>query len=187
MVDVRRLTSDAKASLSPKRLRHVQGVVATAEALARKYGESETSAMIAGWLHDLVREWSDAQLLEAAVGIDIPEGFDEVPALLHGPVAAHLGMTKYGIENESILDAVRFHTTGRPNMTLLDSILFVADAIEPSRTYRGVDVVREAAKSDLMAAVTASIDQTIQHLVSRHRPLFPLTVLTRNDILKRYA
>lgn len=172
-------------SLSPSRFTHVEGVVATATDLARHYGVSVEKAIVTAWLHDVAREWSKDKLLKTAQSFVVPDGFAEVPILLHGPVAAYLGQTLYDIEDFEILDAVRYHTTGKPDMTILASVLFIADAIEPGRSYPGVYSLREAAFIDLRRAVRMSIDETIRYLLAREKPLFPLTVLTRNAILQQ--
>ncbi|WAH38519.1 bis(5'-nucleosyl)-tetraphosphatase (symmetrical) YqeK [Alicyclobacillus dauci] len=182
---IEELSRDVKAALTPHRFQHVQGVVTCAVDLAKRYGVSIEQAEIAAWLHDLAREWPREKLVNAVETIEVPHGFATIPALLHGPIAAHLGRTKYGIEDELILEAVRYHTTGRPDMTDLDMVLFVADAIEPGRTYNGVEAIRQAASKSLAEAVRISIDNTIRFLVDAGKPLFPLTVLTRNALLVR--
>ncbi|EPZ44326.1 bis(5'-nucleosyl)-tetraphosphatase (symmetrical) YqeK [Alicyclobacillus acidoterrestris] len=184
-MDLSQLVNDVKNSLTPHRLRHVEGVVATAVELAKQVHIPEEQAEVAAWLHDIAREWPWEKLTEASQTIEVPAGFASIPMLLHGPIAAHLGKVQYGITDEQILDAVRYHTTGRPNMTTLDMVLFVADAIEPGRNYTGVDEIRAAAAHSLQSAVRLSIDNTIRFLVDAGKPLFPLTVLTRNELLKR--
>lgn len=178
------LTNDVKRALSAERFQHVEGVVSSAISLAKAYNVSVEAAEQAAWLHDLVREWPRDQLRQAAQTIDIPAGFEEIPALLHGPIAAHMGQATYGILNLEVLDAVRFHTTGRPGMTPLELVLFVADAIEPSRNYPGVADIRAAAEKKLEWAARLSIDNTIRFLLEGRKPLFPLTVLARNWLLQ---
>lgn len=177
------LANDVKQALSPQRFQHVEGVVSTAVVLANAAHVPVEQAMQAAWLHDLAREWPRDRLLQVAETINIPSGFAAMPTLLHGPIAAHLGRATYGLTDEAILDAVRFHTTGRPQMTALDLVLFVADAIEPNRQYPGVDEIREAAQQSLAGAAQLSIDHTIRFLLEAGKPLFPLTILTRNWLL----
>lgn len=179
-----RLQSDLREALTPYRYRHVEGVVETAIELARQAGVDTYKAKTAAWLHDLAREWPNERLLQASEGIIVPQGFASVPALLHGPIAAHLGQTNYGIADEEILDAVRYHTTGRPGMTELDLVLFVADAIEPSREYPGVEQIREAADTNrLTVAARLSMENTIRFLMDTGKPLFAMTVMARNELL----
>lgn len=182
---MKELERDVEAALSPRRFQHVLGVVATAKDLAEQFHTSVEQAELAAWLHDLAREWPRDKLLQAASEIEIPEGFAMIPALLHGPIAAHLGRMKYGIEDEAVLSAVCYHTTGRPDMTELDMVLFVADSIEPGRAYDGVETIRNAAQQRLDLAVRLSIDHTIRFLVDAGKPLLPLTILTRNALLNR--
>jgi predicted HD superfamily hydrolase involved in NAD metabolism len=183
-MNIVQLIQDVERALTPPRFKHVQGVVQTARQLSERHGVSPEQAETAAWLHDLAREWPRKQLLQAAATIEVPQEFSTIPALLHGPIAAHLGRVKYAIEDQEIIDAVCYHTTGRPKMTPLDMVLFVADAIEPGRNYVGVEEIREAAQEKLSLAARLSIDNTIRFLLDRGKPLFPLTVLTRNELLK---
>ncbi|WP_245630164.1 bis(5'-nucleosyl)-tetraphosphatase (symmetrical) YqeK [Alicyclobacillus acidiphilus] len=177
------LVRELKRTLSVQRFQHVEGVVASAEQLAQKYGVSVRKARTAAWLHDLAREWPREQLLSTVRTFPLPDGFEDVPALLHGPIAAHIGKTQFGILEEDILDAVRYHTTGRPNMTPLDLVLFVADAIEPGRTYGGVEEIREASQRSLEEAARISIDGTLRFMLDAKRPIVRLTVEARNSLL----
>lgn len=181
------LAKELKRTLSEARYRHVEGVVKTAIELAKVNDVSVRKARTAAWLHDYAREWPRDQLFAVAKSIMLPEGFDGIPPLLHGPIAAHIGKTRYGILEEDILDAVRYHTTGRPGMTQLDLVLFVADAIEPKRYYPGVEEIRDAAKMSLERAARLSIDGTIQFMILASRPLLRLTVDARNALLEAEA
>ncbi|GLV14158.1 hypothetical protein Heshes_18420 [Alicyclobacillus hesperidum] len=182
-----RLLQDLRRQLSDVRFRHVEGVVQTARDLADRFGVCPSKAEVAAWLHDFAREWSKDRLLRYVKehAISLPDEWLTVPLLLHGPVAAHIGKQTYQIEDEEILDAVRYHTTGRPNMTDLDLVLFVADAIEPNRSYPGVEAVRAALTDGLANAARASLDNTITYLIATGRPLGLLAVAARNSLLER--
>ncbi|MBX6351837.1 MAG: bis(5'-nucleosyl)-tetraphosphatase (symmetrical) YqeK [Thermoflavifilum sp.] len=171
-----------KAALSPQRFRHVEGVVEAAGALAIQHGADPVRARTAAWIHDVAREWPAEKLRSEAERIEVPSGFAMVPVLLHGPIAAHLMREEFGIEDKEMADAVRYHTTGRPGMSMLEKILYLADAIEPGRTYPGVDELRSIAARDLDLAVARAMDAGIEYLLRRHEPIFPLTVLARNEL-----
>lgn len=173
----------ARKALSDRRFRHVQGVVETAVTLARHYHLPEEKAELAGWLHDLAREWPTERLAQEAEQIEVPSGFATIPMLLHGPVAAHMGRVEYGILDEDILNAVIYHTSGRMAMSELEKILFIADAVEPGRSYPGVDSIRQLAFSDLDSAVLRCLESSILYLLERGEPIFPLTVMARNEYL----
>jgi predicted HD superfamily hydrolase involved in NAD metabolism len=177
------LQAAAEKALTKPRITHVYGVVDTVTELAIQYGVPPHRAIIAAWLHDLAREWSTDRLLQTAETVDIPTGFATIPALLHGPIAAYLGRTSFGIDDEDILTAVCYHTTGRIDMSLLEKILFVADSIEPNRNYQGIDDLRGLAKENLDLAVLRCMESSITHLLHVGQPIFPLTVMARNILL----
>ncbi len=177
------IRAHAEKTLSEARFLHVCGVVSTAKNLAQIYGESEYRAELAAWLHDIAREWDMTALRKVAQSVAVPEEFWSIPELLHGPVAAFLGRETYQIHDEDVLQAVYYHTSGRPNMSLLEKILFVADAIEPGRTYSGVDEIRLLAQNQLNNAVLASLDSTITYLVRMKQPIGTLTIMARNSLL----
>ena len=104
-------------------------------------------------------------------------------ALLHGPVGSILCETKYGIDDKDIKSAIFYHTTGRTNMTLLEKIIFLADYIEPSRDFPGVDTIRKLAEKDLNQAVLSAYNSTIKHLIDQDAYIYDLTFLGRNDMV----
>ena len=118
-----------------KRFAHTLGVEFTAAALAMKYQADVTDAQIAGLLHDCAKCLTDEKRVSICEKHQIPMTDIERrnPFLLHAKVGEHLAREKYGITNPDILNAIRFHTTGRENMSLLERIVFVADYIEPGR------------------------------------------------------
>ncbi|MCL6452479.1 MAG: bis(5'-nucleosyl)-tetraphosphatase (symmetrical) YqeK [Alicyclobacillus sp.] len=173
------------AALSSERFRHVEGVVATAAELAARHGASVQWARLGAWIHDIAREWTPEQVQQAAEQMEIPSGFAVIPVLLHGPIAASLFRRWFGPDHVDVENAIRYHTTGRVGMSKMEMILCLADAIEPNRDYPGVDEIRKWAHQDLVRALAESLDSTMRYLLDRHQPIFPLTVMARNDLWER--
>lgn len=171
----------AQGELSVPRFAHTEGVVKTAGELAERFGEDVQKARLAAWIHDIAREWAADEQQQFAERIEIPSGFALIPSLLHGPIAAALAPEWFGIDDEDILNAVRFHTTGRVGMSKLEMILCLADGIEPGRNYPNVERIREIAKTDLTLALAESFDSTLSYLLQTQQPIFPLTVMARNE------
>lgn len=175
------ITQRVRETLTPHRFRHVEGVVETAEALARQFGENVGRIRLAAWLHDFAREWSLEELRKWITPASLPEGFEWIPQILHGPVVADHLEAWFGIRDEEVEQAIRYHTTGRPGMSRFEKIVCLADAIEPGRNYPGVEECRELAKSDLDHALAYQFDGTIRFLLDRKKAILPLTVAARND------
>ncbi|MBR4724582.1 MAG: bis(5'-nucleosyl)-tetraphosphatase (symmetrical) YqeK [Lachnospiraceae bacterium] len=144
--------------LSPHRFAHVKNVAKTAVRLAQIYGADMDKAYIAGMLHDCAKYLDDDQMLDAAkeYKIELEEVEKQSLQLVHAKVGAVFAKEIYGIEDEDILNAIRYHTTGRPEMSILEKIIYVADYIEPGRK-RMVDDV-EAAKMLELARSYATLD-----------------------------
>lgn len=182
MLDEQRIKERVQQELSPRRFGHTVGVVQTAEKLARQHGISPERARIAAWIHDVAREWSVERLVQVAEQVEVPAGFGGIPKLLHGPIAAALLRDWFEIQDEEIANAIRYHTTGRIEMTMMDKIIYLADAIEPGRCYEGVEQIRQDAMSDITLALAESVDNTLKYLINHRKPIFPLTVMVRNDL-----
>lgn len=150
-----------------ERLAHVWGVHATALTLAERFGVDPEQAAVAALLHDIAKAWSGADLLRAAADfgilVDIVE--QQQPGLLHGPVGAELARREFGVTDESVLQAIRLHTTGDRDMTALDQVIFLADLIEPGRSFDGVDEVRRLAASDLPGAVLEALRLNLTYIM----------------------
>ena len=147
------IIADLQKRLKPSRFRHTMGVADTAAELAQLNGLPAGRAYIAGLLHDCAKNLSDGELLALAEksGADA----DEVAVLpvLHAPVGAYVAEKRYGVRDRSVLSAIRRHTIGAENMSLLDAIVYVADMIEPGRKYfDGLDGARAMARKDVMRA-----------------------------------
>ncbi len=171
--------------LSPKRLAHSKGVSETAASLAARYGADIGKARLAGLLHDCARGMPSNILLQVAgaSGIVVNDVEQREPMLLHAPVGAVIARRDYGVDDPEVLAAIRWHTTGGPAMTLLDEIIFLADYIEPTRSFPGVDRLRALAEESLPAALLAAYDQTLNHLLAERWLIHPATVEGRNALL----
>ncbi|MGM9902325.1 HAD superfamily hydrolase [Enterococcus sp. 10A9_DIV0425] len=167
--------------MSERRFTHVLGVEKMAVALAEKYSCSPEKASIAALTHDYAKERPD----EEFILVIKRDHFD--PALLeygnaiwHGIIGATFVERELGITDEEILQAIRVHTTGAAEMTLLDKIIYVADYIEPGRTFPGVQAAREIAMVDLDEAVAFETKHTLAHLIEQEQKIYPKTIETYN-------
>lgn len=176
------LVAHVSSTLSERRLKHVEGVVETADWLANRYGVNRHWARIGAWIHDIAREWPENELQQAAEQIEIPSGFASIPNLMHGPIAASLFREWFGCDRPDVENAIRYHTTGRVGMSQMEMILCLADNIEPTRSYPTVEAIRTRAREDLVHALAESLDSTMQYLLARHEPIFSLTVMARNEL-----
>jgi predicted HD superfamily hydrolase involved in NAD metabolism len=170
----------ARSRLSEKRYGHTLRVAGTAEELARAHGLDENRARLAALLHDAARETGPEEFLRLADEWDLPVGEPEreSPKLLHGPVAAGLAERELGIEDEEVLESVRAHTTGKPEMGPLALVLYVADKIEPARDYPSVGRLRELARKDLHWAAAEALRRAIAHNEERGRDTHPASLQT---------
>lgn len=174
------------SQMPARRWTHVEGVMATSVSLAERYGADPVKADLAALLHDLAKFWpierQESVMREHGLN---PELLEYDKQLLHAEVAAFVAEQEYGIDDPEVLDAIRYHTSGRVGMTLLDKIVCLADYIEPGRNFPGVDRMRELAEHNLEQALVAGFDSTITFLIEKQKIIFPLTVLARNDIVRR--
>lgn len=164
-----------------KRFAHTLGVEFTAAALAMRYQADVTDAQIAGLLHDCAKCLTDEKRVSICEKHQIPMTDIERrnPFLLHAKVGEYLAREKYGITNPDILNAIRFHTTGRENMSLLERIVFVADYIEPGRRQApNLTEIRQLAFTDLDAAMLKILEDTLSYLRATGGELDPMTEIT---------
>jgi predicted HD superfamily hydrolase involved in NAD metabolism len=176
----------AESLLSPDRLAHVRGVVATADKLARRFAPTERARVrLAGWIHDVAKAWDDDALLRYAETHDLPITPVErqVPALLHGAVAYALAAERFGLHDPVLAAACALHTTGAPGMPLAAKLVFVADIAEPGRDFKGVKRVRRAARWELDAALLAAVDAVIRRLVRKGRIIDPRGIALHNALI----
>lgn len=175
------LMQRVQMQMSEKRFRHVLGVEETAIALAGQYGASLEKASIAALTHDYAKERSDDEfklvIRRDNFDLDLLNWGNEI---WHGLVGANFVQRELEIDDEEILQAIRVHTTGAAEMSLLDKIIYVADYIEPGRNFPGVEEAREIALRNLDNAVAYETKHTLLHLVSKEVPIYPKTIETYN-------
>ena len=136
-VDIDKIKKKMEKELDARRYEHTLGVAYTAAALAMCYGEDMFKAQVAGLLHDCAKCMSNEKKLEicAKHHIKVTEVEKQNPFLLHAKVGSYLAGKRYHVEDKDILNAVLNHTTGRPEMSRLEKIIYIADYIEPGRKH----------------------------------------------------
>ncbi len=171
------LREQSYAYLSPKRIPHVQGCEWEAVRLAKRWGESEEDAAEAGILHDITKKLvlSEQLILSEKYGI-INDAYETANVkLLHAKTGAALARDLFSI-SDRVYSAIRWHTTGKPDMTLLEKIIYMADYIEPNRDFTGVDKLRELAYEDLDAAMVLGLEMSLEDIRSYGAEPYEVTV-----------
>ena len=164
---IKELKKDLKKEMDDSRFEHTLGVMYTCGALAMRYGCDLDKAMLAGLMHDCAKCMPNAKKLKMAEKhhLEITELERKNPFMLHAKLGAFLARKKYDIEDEEILNAIRWHTTGRPEMTLLDKIVYIADYIEPKRDKAPhLPMIRQKAFVDLDEALVMILRDTLGYL-----------------------
>ncbi len=171
------------------RYAHVVRVARLADRLAQRHGENPARARLAGLLHDLARLHSmDALLAECeARGLTIDAFERRNPIVLHARLGAELARERFGVDDEGVLDAIRRHTLGAPDMSRLDAIVYVADGLEPGRDFPEREAMERLAFADLDRALEAVLRSSVRYLRTRGLEAAPQTLaaLTRYDSLER--
>ncbi|WP_027106943.1 bis(5'-nucleosyl)-tetraphosphatase (symmetrical) YqeK [Lactobacillus ceti] len=175
------LVSKIKTAMSPRRFQHVLGVEQAAIQLAKDNQADVEKASIAALVHDYAKERSDSdfQAVIQTKHLD-PDLLRWDNFIWHGVVGAEMIATELGITDPEILDAVRKHTVGAKDMTLLDRIIYVADYIEPGRDFPGVQEARLIAQKDLNEAVSYETQHTLEHLLQMKKVIYPAAMETYN-------
>ncbi|MCL6605186.1 MAG: bis(5'-nucleosyl)-tetraphosphatase (symmetrical) YqeK [Paenibacillus sp.] len=179
------LIEAVSAQMPDKRWKHTLGVMDSAVKLAIRYGADPERAETAAILHDVAKYWPVdrmRKIIEDHALSEVLLSHDK--QLWHAEVGAFVAEKEYGITDPEVLDAIRYHTSGREGMSILEKIVCLADYIEPGRDFPGVDQIRKLAKVSLEEGLVAGFDSTIRVLLEKRRIVFPLTVLARNDLVR---
>jgi len=173
-------------TLKPRRFTHSLGVVEEAVAMGRRFGGDLVKLALAGLVHDGAKEYSAGELLALAEAESLitDPAERENPSLLHGPVGAWLAQQEWGISDPVILESIRLHTTAGAEMSIEACIVFMADLIEPGRTYDGVELLRRLCGEDLRAAMIEAITRTFAYLEQKELPLHGGSTRCLNWLIK---
>lgn len=170
--------------LKKGRYLHTLGVVETSRRMAKAHGEDLFRAMTAAALHDYAKHWTKEELLTYAknCGLNLDPVMADSTELMHGYVGAEAVRADFGIEDEDILDAIRYHTIGRAGMSLLEQIVYLADAVEPGRDYPGVKQLRWLAIEHLEQGILESVRSTLSYVLDKGQPMHPASVALYNEL-----
>ena len=186
-MEIKEISEYVKARLDEKRYSHTKRVVKKAKQLAKLYNAPIDKVKIGAYLHDIAKFYKVEDMAEL-VGNKYPEVNREVyrnGQILHGFAAAEIAERELGIEDTEILDAIRYHTVGKENMSLTAKIVYHADAIEDARDWLGVVKARKLAEKNIDTAIIYELNQKIEYLIKKDSLIHPNTLTFRNDLLTK--
>ena len=174
-----------KDNLKPSRYAHSLGVEKMAAALAEVHGADVEKASFAGRYHDIAKCFDPERMNGYVRKYGLSDQYIDNNALAHSKVAAEILKHDFNVTDEDVLNAVRSHTTGRKDMSLLEEIVYVADAIEDGRNYEGLKELQQQARDDLDGACLFIMDWTINRIREKGRTLDEDTLEAREFIYQR--
>ncbi len=162
-----KLRKQLEKELKPDRFDHTLGVAYTAASMAFVHGADVEKALIAGYLHDCAKCMSHEEQIKICEknNIDVTEIERRNHSLLHAKVGMYLARTRYDIYDTDILNAIRWHTTGRENMSLLEKIVYIADFIEPNRKpLESLPAIRKEAFENIDLCLAHILHESVIYL-----------------------
>ena len=173
----------ALSYLKAKRIAHVLGTEETAVKLAEKYGADVDKARVAALLHDCTKRLTMEEQLALCekYGIALDELEQRTLKLLHAKTGAALAREVFGADDE-ICNAILWHTTGKPDMTRLEKVIYLADFIEPNRSFPGVEALRRTVWQDLDQGLLMGLSMTIEEMEEMGNPVHHNTIEARDDL-----
>lgn len=186
--DLKKIKKKLKNELDESRYEHTIGVMDTAACLAMRYGADLTQALVAGLLHDCAKCIPNDKKLKLCRknGIEVTPFEEKAPFLLHAKLGAWMAEHEYHVSDPAILSAIACHTTGKPDMSLLDKIVFIADYIEPGRNKApGLPEIRRLSFTDIDQALIRILSDTLDYLASSNDPIDPATQNVLDYYLRR--
>ncbi len=174
-----------KANLKDTRFIHTLGVVSVSKKLAKLNGVSEEKAELAALCHDIAKNLGMEELKEiiAEHNIELTDDEKKAPEIWHSIVGPIIAKKALNIDDEEVLSAIRWHTTGKENMTKLEKIIYIADMIEPSRNYEGIDKLREESVKNLDNGMLLGLTSTMSFLLAKGKSIDLNTVKARNYLI----
>ena len=188
-MDLKEAKELARKRLGDKRYHHTLNVEKMAVKLAKRYGADCDQAALAALLHDTAKEMPTAdQLALLRAHPDLAGNTENRPTpIWHGVCAAILAKTEWGVTDEAVLSAVACHTAGKPGMTLLDKILFMADMTSEERDFDGVEELRKLEMEDIDKAMYKALDDSMTFVKKGNKPLDSMSAAAWEDFRKLLA
>lgn len=179
------LKNEVKKKLGEKNYKHSLNVLEAGLILSKNFNVSEEKVAVAALLHDYAKELTLKEaktlILEREFPMDDKSIIDM--NIVHGEIASFIAKMDFGIEDKDILNAIKYHTTGREKMSVLEKIVYLADVIEPSREFYGVNNIRQMSIIDLDQAVLMAMDSSLSYLIKIKSLIHLDTIYARNYIL----
>lgn len=184
MVSIKDIKKEMKKKLSKDRYEHVLNVANRACVLAKIYSEDVKKAKLAGLLHDVTKEISEKEHLKlfAIDEVELTPVEKVSPQLWHAISAPIYVRERFGVQDEEVLNAIRYHTTGRKNMSNFEKIIFVADSTSKEREFPGVKQLRKDSEKNLDMGVFENCKWIIENMASKGKAICEHTFDTYNDI-----
>ena len=188
MYDLIAICKDLKSKVSEKRYNHCINVGNMAKKLAKIYGVDEKKAYIAGILHDICKEFSYKDQLEIVEGIEFcpPEYSKKYHKVFHGWVGSIYARNYLQITDCDVLNAIRYHTTGRKDMSTLEKIIYNADCISIERRFDGIEYFRRIAQSDLNVVIIHKLSEAMRNSLKKQYILIRDSFEAYNDLVGNY-
>lgn len=180
------IKEDILKRIGKERYNHTLRVMQEAVEISKIFGIDEEEARIAGYLHDCAKIPNKEDLFKEVknYNLDLTEDMKKAPQIIHGFLGAVIAKEKYNIQDEKILKAVAYHTTGRDGMNDLEKVIFLADLTEPMRNFDGVEEIRRLSRINLDEAMLFSLNNTIKFLCKTNEYIALDTLKARNYILE---
>lgn len=169
-----------KKALTEKRYNHSISVADEAVRLAERYGYDKDKAYLAGLVHDCAKSIPYSEAVN--MGCELDRETLACPGVVHAPVGAYVAEYEYGITDTEILDAIRYHTVARENMTLLDKIIYLADITEPYRDFDGVEKLRQLCNEDIDLAFCEALRRSVVFNIEKGNIIHPNTLYAWNEM-----
>ena len=175
------LIEEVRRRLSDKRFKHVLRVEEMAFELAEKYAVDAERVSIAALLHDVAKEESSSEMLDLIISENLDLDLLQYgPQIWHAPVGAVQARREFAVEDEAILNAIKYHTIGAPEMGDVEKVIFIADYIEHGRDFDGVKKARQLANESLDDAIRFKIKETILQLTKQEQKIYPKAIDSYN-------
>ncbi|MGL4796945.1 MAG: bis(5'-nucleosyl)-tetraphosphatase (symmetrical) YqeK [Paraclostridium sp.] len=187
-MDLNNILTKLEKMLPKHRLIHSEGVAKSAIKLSEIYGYDKEKAYLAGMLHDCAKYLNEEEVnyFVNKYNIALDEYEDNNIALSHSIIGSVIAKEEFQIQDEEVIQAIRYHTTGKENMSKLEKIIYMADLIEENRVYPGVEELRILTyNKQIDEALLKSFDNTIKLVIERKQTIHPRTIEARNYILKQ--